>query len=36
MYNHKTSILQLIIDQKYIKNTHKLQGGAMKMVPFNF
>ena len=33
MYNQKTSILQFKNGQKYTKNTHRLQGGAMKMVP---
>ena len=33
MYYQKTSILQLKGGQKYLKNTHRLQGGAMKMVP---
>ena len=32
MYYQKTSILQLKNGQKY-KNTHRLEGGAMKMVP---
>ena len=33
MYYQKTNILPLKSDQKYIKNTHNLQGGDMKMVP---
>ena len=32
MYYQKTNILQLKSGQKY-KNIHRLQGGAMKMVP---
>ena len=32
MYYQKTSISQLKSDQKYKKNTHRLQGGAIKMV----
>ena len=32
MYYQKASILQLQSGQKY-KNTHRLQGGVMKMVP---
>ena len=35
MYYQKTSILQSKSGQTYRKknNTHRLQGGAMKMVP---
>ena len=33
MYYQKTSISQLKSGKKYKKNTHRLQVGAMKMVP---
>ena len=35
MNYQKTSILQLKRGQKYKKNTQRLQGGAIKMVPEN-